>query len=183
MKKIIFILPILIAILNFSCQKGEQGDVGPNGIAGTKGPTGDRGEIGLSDSKGMIISEWIDVKRASWNLYSGTTNLYGNLLTFNKLTTALATKGGFYVYMQIKGLSTTYQLPVVDDFPKHRIYASIWNPTTNPQVLLNIEYNQTFSVVYDYKFRVVFVPAGARVSAKVDWQNYESVKKYLNLND
>ncbi len=183
MKKLIFIFPILIATLNFSCKKGEQGEIGPSGIAGTKGPTGDKGEIGVSDSKGMIASEWIDVKRASWNLYAGTTNLYGTLLTINKLTTTLATKGGFYVYMQINGLPTTYQLPIVDNFPKHRIYASIWNPTTNPQLLLNIEYNQTFSVVYDYKFRVVFVPAGARLAAGLDMSNYESVKKYLDLND
>ena len=33
MKKLIFIFPILIATLNFSCKKGEQGEIGPSGIA------------------------------------------------------------------------------------------------------------------------------------------------------
>ena len=184
MKKLIFIFPILIATLHFSCQKGERGDIGPSGMAGTKGSTGDKGEIGLSDSNGMIVSEWINVKPANWNLYAGTTNLYGTFLTFNKLTTTLATKGGFYTYMQISGLPTTYQLPYVSNLPKHRIYASILNPTTNPQVLLNFEFNQSNSSIgYDYKFRVVFVPGGARLAVGVDWSNYESVKKYLKLND
>jgi hypothetical protein len=76
MKKYLILSSILCLMLSvIACKKGERGDIGPQGAVGAKGVTGTIGDKGITDSKGMVSSNWIDVKGTDWRP-SGSLNTY-----------------------------------------------------------------------------------------------------------
>ena len=177
----LFILTLFSFV--FACQKGEQGDVGPVGAKGAKGPTGDKGEIGITNSKGMVVSSWAAITPDSWSTLSATS--FGTILGISALTADVANKGNVYFYMQPFGESFVYPLPYSQTngtkFFGNFLY------TNNTQL---VQFNYSIipalggtKLTTGYKFRFVIIPAAARMAAGVDMSNYESVKNYLDLND
>ena len=185
MKLIQIILTLTLFSFICSCQKGEQGDIGPAGGKGNVGATGDKGEVGLSDSKGMLISEWVEVKAAEWEATSSTT--FRKVFTLPSLTTNIADKGNVYYYMQPSGTNFVYPLPYSEAYGR-KFVANLVRSASNQTQALSINYNIIpelggIKLTTNYKFRVVIIPAAARMVNGIDWNNYESVKNYLDLND
>jgi hypothetical protein len=178
--QILFIFTLLFFV--FACKKGEQGDVGPVGISGTKGTTGDKGDVGITNSKGMLISSWVEVKPTDWS--SLTATQYDVTYTLSPLSADIANKGNVYFYVQPSGASYVYPMPYSEGNGV-KFYANLLNANTQ-----FLQYNYSIipslggaKLTTNYKFRLVIVPAGARMAAGVDWNNYDSVKNYLTLKD
>ncbi|MDP1814839.1 MAG: hypothetical protein Q8K92_10365 [Leadbetterella sp.] len=183
MKNIKFLFILAGITLVFACQKGETGDIGPVGEKGAKGAVGDKGEVGVSNSKGMIISAWIEVKAADW--VERGTNAFSVQYTLPSLTSDIVNKGNVYFYMQPSGSNFVYPLPY-SQANGSRFLGEFFNSSNIQRFNLNYLFSPTLGsskLTTDNKFRLVILPAGARITEKVDWQNYDSVKKYLNLND
>lgn len=183
----ILIFSFFLSLLILACSKGEQGDVGPVGATGAKGLTGDKGEIGISNSKGMLISSWFEAKPTDWLPTSNTAsnNKYYLIRNISALTKDVVSKGGAYMYVQLSNSTAVYPLPYSVFTPTaFHLSCVINNLGTTPGFQFNIDTVRLNGKVTDnYKFRVVIIPTAARMSADVDWSNYEEVKKYLNLND
>lgn len=183
MKNILVVIIIAVSGWLFSCKQGEQGDIGPAGSTGLKGLVGDKGEIGLTDSKGMQYSTWTEIKATDWDLRQ--PNYYAKQFTIPPLTQNIANKGNVYFYIQPSGSSIVYPLPhTLNDGVK--FFGELFFASNTQLFVINHVINPTLGIskiTSDYKFRLVILPAGSRISADVDMQNYDSVKKYLNLND
>lgn len=179
--QILFIFTLFSFV--FACKKGEQGNIGPAGIAGTKGITGDKGDVGITNSKGMAVSSWIEVKAADWRVLS--TTQYDAAFTFTSLTADIATKGNVYFYMQPSGANYVYPMPYSEGNGA-KFYGSLLNSANTQGFVINYSFIPQLGsakLTTNYKFRLVIVPASARIAAGIDWHNYDSVKNYLNLND
>jgi hypothetical protein len=188
-KTYILIFSVFLSLLILACSKGEQGDIGPVGAAGAKGATGDKGEIGISNSKGMLVSSWFEAKPTDWLPTSNTApnNKYYLIRNISALTKDVVAKGGAYMYVQLSNSTAVYPLPYSHAlFTATEVHLScvINNLGTTPGFQFNIDTVRLNGKVTDnYKFRIVIIPTAARMSADIDWSNYEEVKKYLNLND
>ena len=185
MKNIQILLILTLFAFVFACQQGEQGDIGPAGANGAKGATGDKGEVGITDSKGMLYSNWIEVKAADWSARNGNNTLFAVAYTLTGLTADIANKGNVFFYMQPSGASFVYPMPY-SEANETRFVAHLFN--NNNTQAFQISYRIFPSLggtklTTNYKFRLVIIPAGARMAASVDMSNYESVKKYLDLHD
>ncbi len=166
----------------FACQKGETGDIGPAGDKGPKGETGSAGDVGLSNSSGMLVSSWVEIKPENWDtLNNFTLTKYFTLAGI--LTREIADKGNVYIYMQA-GSNSVNPLPFVFNNGNSLNGVLHNNGTTQG---LYIDYRFVRGVIIkptqNYKFRIVVLPAGARVASGIDWSDYESVKAHLNLKD
>jgi hypothetical protein len=179
--QILFIFTLLLLV--FACKKGEQGNIGPAGIAGTKGTTGDKGDVGITNSKGMLVSSWVEVKPADWVVVNNTQ--VNAAFTLASLTADIANKGNVYFYMQPSGASYVYPMPYSESNGA-KFYGSLLNSANTQGFILNygfIPQLGSVKLTTNYKFRLVIIPAAARIAAGIDWENYDSVKNYLNLND
>ena len=182
--KIIQILLILTLFsFFFACQKGEQGDIGPAGAKGIAGVTGDKGEVGINNSKGMLVSPWVEVKAAEWQAFG--SNAFRVAFTLPALTTDIANKGNVYFYMQPAGASFVYPMPYSEGNGA-KFFGNLVNVNNTQGLYLYYGFIPalgSFKLTTDYKFRLVIIPAAARITTQIDWGNYESVKKYLDLKD
>ncbi len=177
----LFILTLFSFV--FACQKGEQGDVGPAGAKGAKGATGDKGEIGITNSKGMVVSSWATVNASDWQALSATT--FGAVFGLAALTADVANKGNVYLYMQPFEENFVYPLPY-SQANGTKFFGNLLNTNNGQRVQFNYSINPALGgtkLTTGYKFRLVIIPAAARIAAGVDMANYESVKNYLDLND
>jgi hypothetical protein len=183
MKTIQSLFILMLFSFVFACQKGEQGDVGPAGAKGAKGLTGDKGEIGITNSKGMIVTSWASVNATDWLALSTTS--FGVLFGLPALTTDVANKGNVYLYMQPFGETFVYPLPY-SQANGTKFFGNLLNTNNGQRVQFNYSISPALGgtkLSTGYKFRLVIIPAGARMAASVDMSNYESVKKYLDLHD
>lgn len=182
MKNIRVLFALMLLSFLMACEKGETGDVGPVGVAGAKGSTGDKGDVGIANSKGMTFSTWIEVKSTDWGMRA--SNIYFVPYTLPGLTAQIANKGNVYFYMQPSGSNFVYPLPYLETNGV-RFVAELNNTVNTQNFIINyvLTSASTPKVSSNYKFRVVITPAGARIPADVDMQNYDSVKKHLNLKD
>lgn len=185
MKKQLILSSVIFMMLTIiSCKKGEQGDIGPAGIAGTKGTKGATGDTGISDSKGMLSSDWITIKGTEWRT-STTANTYFASYTSPILTADIINKGMLYVFMKPEGDGFIDALPYANVSTGRRFTALVAVSNGSPIIQFNQSVtppSSTFSTTANYSFRFVVVPAGARM-ANIDWTNYEEVKKALNWKD
>ena len=135
----------------------------------------------------MLISSWFEAKPTDWLPTSNTApnNKYYLIRNISGLTKEVVSKGGAYIYVQLSNSTAVYPLPY-SVFSPNDLHLScvINNLNATPGFQFNINTVILNGKVTDsYKFRVVIIPTSARISADVDWNNYETVKKYLNLND
>ena len=137
----ILIFSAFLSLLILACSKGEQGDVGPAGAAGAKGATGDKGEIGITNSKGMLISSWFEAKPTDWiPLANSFNNEYYLIRNISALTKEVVSKGGAYMYVQLSNSTAVYPLPY-SVFSPNALHLScvINNLGTTPGFQFNID--------------------------------------------
>jgi hypothetical protein len=189
MKKLTFqiaVIALMAAGISLaSCSK--EGPAGPAGPAGAAGPTGAQGPAGVKGDDGtanVIYSEWLDV---TFDAGYGT-------IAAPQLTTDILNSGEIKVYWNLNTAEDPFivQVPCVvplalltgneDDADEPDIYIDPYFETEAIHLLSN--YNPTSSEGVS-QFRYILIPGGvsARKAAGIDWNDYNQVKKYLNLKD
>jgi hypothetical protein len=187
---------LAITLLFASCKKGDTGPAGPTGAdgapgaPGTPGAPGPQGPQGDSGTANVIYSSWLDVTYTADTTLTGTVidtiGFYADI-TAVKLDSAILSGGDIKVYMNL-GTSTD---PAVFPLPYLDVYSGI---SVSPAFLLqdiSLYSNANASTVTQnglkyLQYRYILIPGGAKtelLSPSVDWNDYNSVKIYLNLKD
>lgn len=178
-----YALVLSIVFVMVSCSKeGDAGPAGADGPAGPAGPSGPQGPKGDTGTANVIYSDWLDVAyetdadSATWIAQIDAPKLTGDMLS----------KGEVKVYVNL-GLAAD---PVIAPLP-YFDGAFIINVRFVEGLIAMIS-NANLSTFTDedsgakvQQVRYVLIPGGtaARQSAGIDWNNYQQVKKYLNLKD
>lgn len=187
------------ALLVAAC--GKDGDTGPAGPAGPAGPQGPGGAAGPGGPQGepgtanVIYSEWLDVAFAEDTdvvAVGDTIFTYHAAIDVPKLTAEIVSQGEVKVYWNLGTAAdpTVFPLPVAN-LVHFGIFLNI-----NPLFYLNtIEIGSNVDVSTGltqggekvWQYRYILIPGGTAArkaaGADVDWNNYKSVQKYLNLKD
>lgn len=184
MRKIKFLgLVVAAAIFAVSCQKG---DAGPAGATGATGPAGPAGPAGAAGTANVIYSDWTDV---TFTNSSATINVA-------QMTSDFLSKGEVKVYFNFKNADTltVFPLPLTDLYLGNDGTDDLF---LNVQPLFTVGKINMFVSGYGninpstytafnkkyFQYRYVLIPGGVKANSKVDWNNYSSVKTYLNLQN
>lgn len=191
MKKLMFqslgAILFVIAIGFSSCSK--EGPAGPQGTQGPAGPTGATGAQGTEGTANVIYSEWLDVSFEADTVHRGavidTIGFYSTI-DAPKLTSDILTSGEMKVYINL-GTSNDpyiYTLPYFSPYTSVTIEPSFYLGSIDLYSNLDLTTAQVTGGKV-YQFRYILIPGGtsARKSAVTDWNDYNAVKKYLNLKD
>ncbi len=179
----------LTVLLFASCAKdgatgpaGPAGPQGTNGAAGTAGVAGPKGDTGTAN---VIYSAWLD---ATFRV--DTTSLPDSLwftqINAPKLTAAIVNSGEIKVYMNL-GSSTNplvVPLPYFDGGVIVQPYFATGGIEVDANINLSTRTSSTGAKSLQYRY--ILIPGGAnarQATSTVDWNNYASVQKYLNLMD
>lgn len=173
------IAALVVAVLISFSSCSKEGPEGPAGPQGNPGPTGNAGPQGPAGTANVIYSEWLDV-----SFEEG-----GAEITATALTADILNNGDIKAYWNIGTAAEPFVVPVPAVVP---IGLLVETPTEDQpdvfidpyysvgSILLSCNYN------FDGLFRYILIPGGtaARKSGPaVDWNDYNAVKKYLNLKD
>lgn len=183
-------LVVMIALIFVACSKdGPKGDTGPAGPAGPAGATGATGPKGDTGVANVIYSDWFDVKFKPDTVHNGavidTVGYYSDI-SIPKLTNAILNNGDMRMYVNLN-TSTT---PNVQPLPYTDIIFS--GVSIVPTFFLNgveVYSNADASTqtlpgnVKRYQERYILIPGGVHARSSIDWNDYNQVKKYLNLPD
>lgn len=190
MKKLIFQIAVIamvtVSMLFTSCSKegpeGPAGATGSPGPAGAQGPAGPKGDPGTAN---VIYSNWLNVT---------FDNGFGQI-SAPKLTTDILNSGEIKVYWNLNTSDDPFvvQVPCVvplvlltgddEDGDAPDIYVDPYFETGTIHLLSN--YNLTSNSGVS-QFRYILIPGGTsarKAGPAVDWNDYNAVKKYLNLKD
>jgi len=178
------VLMLLIA----SCSKeGPAGATGPAGPAGPTGPTGATGPKGDTGVANVIYSAWLDATYIADTVHTGAViDTLGFYFDANvpKLTNAILTSGEIKVYLNLN----TAASPTIVPLPYFDPYFQISINPTFAASIIDIYSNIDLSTVINAgskvrQWRYILIPGGKPARSSIDWNNYEAVKKYLNLKD
>lgn len=177
---------VAVNVLLASCSKegpaGPQGDQGLQGPQGTPGAKGDKGEPGTAN---VIYSDWLDV----------TFNEGVARIEAQELTADILNGGDIKVYWNAGTAAIPLVVPVPCVFP---IAFIVEEPEEDqPDVYidpyfqvgainLGSNYDLTTTPEGAFRFRYILIPGGIaarKAGPAVDWNDYNQVKKYLNLKD
>lgn len=183
-------LVLAVVVIVTSCAKdGDTGPQGPPGPAGAAGPQGVAGPAGPIGTANVIYSPWLDVTyEAVEDQTTGDPIAWVAEIVAPKLTAAILNNGEIKVYLNAGSTAD----PAVFPLPINDLYALTGISNLNAYFSLNTinlyctENASTFTEqgVKAFQYRYVLIPGGAPARmATVDWNNYDAVKKYLNLKD
>lgn len=171
--------------------KGEAGAPGAKGDPGTAGGKGDKGDTGATGAKGdtgtanVIFSNWLPIPEKPFDR-GGYYKEYS--ISAPRITQEIFNSGTVIVYARSGGSASTFQLPYsfYNTYScRTRIaqgwifYEEEWVSGTVNSAWANREKTDYFTHI-----RYVIIPGGVNASANlgVDFNNYESVKAYYNLD-
>ena len=168
---------VAIAISFSSCSK--EGPVGPQGEQGPQGAQGPQGNPGTAN---VIYSNWTDTTH--WlpdTIHNGAeidTVSYTAILSASKLDLTILNTGSVKVYADFNADATD---PTVLALPylSGSFYIDVLFYLNTIQLTSNVDFS-------GLPLRYILIPGGtaARKSGSpVDWNDYNAVKKYLNLKD
>lgn len=174
---------LLAVLISFSsCSKeGPEGPAGAQGQQGAQGPQGPEGDQGEPGTANVIYSEWTTQDFLPDTIHNGNvvdTVSYTALIEAERLDATMISTGEMKVYVNANTENdpTVFPLPYNDGL----IYIDVVFRIGEIYITSNVNLS-------DAPFRYVLIPGGtaARKAGPelVDWNNYNSVKKYLNLKD
>ena len=187
------------ALLVAACGKdGDAGPAGPPGPAGPQGPGGAAGPGGPQGEPGtanVIYSDWLDVGYGEDTVVfapGDTLFRFIGVIDAPKITNEILANSDIKVYLNLGTAAQPFVagLPL-SDFSIYGIFltvtpvfeeglVSLWS-NVNAGTYLN-DANQK-----EWQYRYIIIPGGTAArkaaGADVDWNNYKSVQKYLNLKD
>ncbi len=196
MKKLTFKITamafVAVSVLFSSCSKeGPAGPAGPAGAAGPGGAQGPAGAKGDAGTANVIYSAWLDVAYEADTLHedNGTKiDTIGFIATIDapQLDNAILTSGEIKAYVNLNSAAE----PVIAPIPYFSIFDGV---SIEPVYYLNsIELYSNLDAstvtaqgVKFRQYRYILIPGGvaARKASSIDWNDYNQVKKYLNLKD
>ncbi len=178
-------------ILLSAC-KGPAGDVGPagpQGAAGTQGIAGAKGDKGEPGAANVFASGWQTVKPDGWFTDEEDPGFFGFFFIDKNITKNLLEKGMFMCYYrETADKAFVGQLPVSNQRAQWNYYL-YENTPTDPETGVGIYldyFDNRKTIANSMDFRWVYIPEATVKNGKklyIDWQNFEEVKKYLNLKD
>lgn len=196
MKKIILQLSaagVFALALSFSsCSKeGPQGPQGEQGLQGAQGATGAKGDPGTAN---VIYSDWLDVTYESVNdtADDGTITPIAWLAGIDapKLDASILSTGEIKVYINVNtaGDPEIIPLPLFDYYALTGVLNINLTYSTGSIFLYATDDASTFETQGQklWQYRYVLIPGGIaarKAASAVDWNDYNSVKKYLHLKD
>lgn len=175
------VLSVVFALA--SCSKdGDPGPAGPAGPGGPAGPAGPQGPKGDTGTANVIYSGWLDV---AYQKAADSVTWIAEV-DAPKLSNDILSKGEVKAYVN---LGTAAQ-PVIAPLP-YFDGDYIINVRLVEETIALIS-NANLSTITDedtgekyQQVRYVLIPGGtaARQAAGIDWNDYQQVKKHLNLKD
>lgn len=175
------VLSIVFAVV--SCSKeGDAGPAGPAGPGGPAGPAGSQGPKGDTGTANVIYSSWLDVTYET----DADSATWVAGIDVPKLDQEMLSTGEIKVYLNLGAAND----PVIVPLP-YFDGGFIINVRMFEQVIALMS-NANLSTYTDedtgdkaQQVRYVLIPGGtaARKAAGIDWNDYQQVKKYLNLKD
>lgn len=181
---------IVLTLFSISC-KGPQGDVGPagsqgsQGAAGAAGAKGDKGDPGTAN---VFTSAWQTVKPTDWFTYEEDPGFFEVFFLDKNVTADLLEKGLFICFARItEDPTAVFPMPISNLKGQWNYY--LYNDPKDPEtgVGIYIDYydnRKTYDTSLD--FRWIFVPTATIKNGRkknVNWNDYEEVKRELNLKD
>lgn len=174
------IAALLVAVLISFSSCSKEGPVGPEGPAGPQGPQGSQGPEGDPGTANVIYSEWIDL-----TFEDGAAEIPADALTADILNS-----GDIKAYWNLGDEEDPFIVPIPAVVP---ISLLVEDPAEDqPDVFIDPYYavgSILLSCNYNFsgQFRYILIPGGTAARkagpSVVDWNDYNSVKKYLNLKD
>ena len=182
-RKILFTLPIIIALICFSCEgpEGPTGPQGQQGEAGAEGPQGPQGSPGESGTANVIYSPWID---SDWTELDARE--WDMLIEDSNISVEFSNAGGtVLVYRRNGPVDDAWVFPL----PSGGVYEVGYAiDPANTRLYLAVESSccDIPSWFHDVQFRYVLIPGGLLtdgMKTKLDLTNYEAVAAYYGLPD
>jgi hypothetical protein len=185
---------LLAVILIFaSCAKdgdtGPQGPAGPAGPAGPNGPTGPQGPAGAAN---VVYSNWLDVTYQPDTIHNPDASIdtlsWSATINAPKLVDSIVNRGTVKVYLNMNLLNsgTAFVTPLpLADISIFGLFITPYFSTQQITLISNGDASSfTDSNVKYLQYRYVIIPGNVPGRmATIDWNNYDAVKKYLNLKD
>lgn len=189
---------VLLAIsVFFTCCK--KGDTGPAGATGPAGPAGAAGAAGTPGAKGdpgtanVIYSAWLDVGYGMDTIQNGAIidTIYIGTIAATKLTSAILNTGEIKVYLNLGNATDQHvvSLPHTDLVLSGVRKTATITPhffLSEIDLLSNVNAGTLTDGTLKYRqYRYVLIPGGvtARMTQKVDFDNYQQVKDYYKIPD
>ncbi len=183
---------LAVTVTISSCSKegpmGATGPQGPTGPAGAQGASGPQGEPGTAN---VIYSEWLDVTfEPATDNNSGDTVIWFAEIPAPQLDVAMLTNGEIKVYFNggAPDDPAVFPLPLFDAYALTGVQNINVYFTNGFITLYSTDDASTFTDqgVKVWQYRYILIPgetAAGRKKATIDWNDYNAVKKYLNLKD
>ncbi|HRO46800.1 hypothetical protein [Agriterribacter sp.] len=189
MKKLTFQIAAVafmaVGMLFTSCSKeGPEGPAGPAGAAGPSGAQGPAGAKGDPGTANVIYSQWLDVSFDENGIA---------IISAPGLSKEILNSGSVKVYWNLN----TEDDPFVVSLPCSVIASILFDvEETAPNIFIDPYFSEdeiiltsNYNVSSEQgisQFRYILIPGGtpaARKASGIDWNDYNAVKKYLNLKD
>lgn len=189
MRKQIIILVLLVFVTSiFSCR-------GDNGIDGKDGKDGVNGQAGANGNANVIVGDWFTPNAYTMQTVYGIRT-FSYVLNDSKLTKEVLDKGTVLVYGNLRGYVTDiWPTDQVSLLPISLTYIYLdvtmtdtWSVNLSPSKLkiqaVNDKNNYSSFTPLN-RFRYIIIPAGTgnKNANQIDYNDYESVKKFYNLKD
>jgi hypothetical protein len=186
------IMLITMTVLFIACSKegpaGAKGDTGAAGPAGPAGPNGPKGDSGVAN---VTYSAWLDVGYAPDTIHTGAiidTIGWFSGINAPKITNDILNRGVVKVFLNANTPAQPAVLPLpLTDLVGLTGVLNIHTIFSLGTVNLYATDNaSTFTItggIKVWQYRYVIIPGGVAARSAIDWNNYESVKKYLGIKD
>jgi hypothetical protein len=172
-----------------SCKKGDTGPAGEQGEQGDPGPAGPQGPQGPPGTANVIYSEWLDVE------FQGVDDTTGvGIIEAPEVTAEILTEGDVKTYWNIGTPDdpVVVSLPYFDNgliFGGPGGVTDLW--LTPIYAVGQIEVYSRYDLSSDVngdgdpvgQYRYIVIPGGTPARSAINWNDYNSVKKYLKLKD
>ncbi len=199
-------LLFVIALFFIACSKeGPAGPAGSQGPAGPQGPTGPQGPKGDTGTANVIYSGWLDVaylpdkdttRDQNGNIVRVDTIGYFANINAPRLTNTILSTGEMKVYVNfgtptqpavvplphlfnltLSGLPFVFTITPTFLTQRIFLYSDAFDASTE------IDPRQNNQKVWQYRY--ILIPCGTPSGryAKINWDNYDEVKAYLDLKD
>jgi hypothetical protein len=184
MKKIIL---FVFASFLLACE-APVGDVGPQGAAGVAGAKGDKGDTGQKGTFNAVVSDWATA--LNWfSSSNGVTHVHN--FAEPKVTQQVIDKGLILGFYRPDGENESgLVLPIPDETANYSLGIAGFMPFGQGTVSLALNFrnagvaNPNLEDWKKIKVRWIIVPPASTGRLKnVDWENYNEVKKALNIQD
>lgn len=194
MKFKFFTIPccVLVAttLLFSACSK--EGPVGPAGTTGPQGPAGPQGPKGDTGTANVIYSDWLNVTYTPDTTHNGNvvdTVSYTAEIAAPLLTSDILSKGEIKVYLNIGSADAPTVVPLPLDPAFGTVITPLFGIGKITLISLTDASTQTTANGTSLQYRYILIPGGTAAGgttgrmAKVNWDDYNQVKTFLDLKN